>query len=91
VQPAQVAGCEAVEVIEQLPAKQARLLEEWLPGAVLVADHGRGLVGRRVLEIEHEGESYVVKAGPEADHRSTARCGHTWSATRRPSRPRVIG
>lgn len=55
-------------MIEQLPEQQGRLLERWLPGATLVADHSWGSVGRRVLEIEHEGQRYVVKAGAESDH-----------------------
>jgi hypothetical protein len=55
-------------MIEQLPEHQGRLLERWLPGATLVADLSWGSVGRRVLEIEHEGQRYVVKAGAESDH-----------------------
>jgi thiamine kinase-like enzyme len=40
----------------------------WLPGARVVRDHSWGLVERRVLEVDHDGETYVVKAGGPDDH-----------------------
>ena len=50
-----------------LPPGQHALLESWLPGAVVVADHSWGLVDRHVLELVHDGERYVAKAGGPAD------------------------
>ena len=48
------------------PDQQARL-DEWLPGHVVVHDHTWGLVDRVVLEVEHEGDRYLVKAGGPSD------------------------
>ncbi len=51
-----------------LPPDQHALLEAWLPGAVVVADHTwPGLQQRRVLELLHDGERYVAKAGGPTD------------------------
>lgn len=52
----------------ELPAYQHELLEQWLPGAEVVTDHSWGLVERHVLEVVHDGERYVVKAGGPDDH-----------------------
>jgi hypothetical protein len=50
-----------------LPDQQQDLLDTWLPGATVVRDHSWNLVDRRVLEIEHAGERYAVKAGGPSD------------------------
>lgn len=50
-----------------LPADQQSVLDVWLPGAKVVADHSWDLGLRRVLELEHEGERYVLKAGGPND------------------------
>ena len=59
-----------VTALSDLPAHQHVLLEEWLPGAKVVADHTWvGLQLRHVLEVEHDGLRYVVKAGgPDDGH-----------------------
>ncbi|MQW75199.1 aminoglycoside phosphotransferase family protein [Nocardioides sp. dk4132] len=51
-----------------MSGQQADLLAEWLPGWRLVRDLGWGLVGTTVLQVEHDGGPYVVKAGDAADH-----------------------
>ena len=48
--------------------RQRALLADWLPGARVVRDHSWGLVARTVLEVEHHGAAYVVKAGGPDDH-----------------------
>lgn len=54
--------------LSDLPPDQHALLEAWLPGAVVVADHTwPGLQQRRVLELLHDGERYVAKAGGPTD------------------------
>lgn len=55
-------------VEEGLSCGQRDLLDVWLPGAQVTADHSWGLVGTTVLELVHEGERYIVKAGDERDH-----------------------
>ncbi|MEU4389976.1 phosphotransferase [Kribbella sp. NPDC023855] len=42
-------------------------MSEWLPGAEVVKDHSWGLVGTTVLELLHDGNRYVVKAGDDGD------------------------
>jgi Phosphotransferase enzyme family len=54
-----------------LSARQRVLLADWLPGARVVRDHSWGLVARTVLEVEHDGTTYVVKAGGPDDHHMT--------------------
>lgn len=55
--------------LDRLDARQRTLLDVWLPGAVVLADHSWGLVPTRVLEVEHAGERYAVKAaGPDDTH-----------------------
>lgn len=57
--------------LDQVPgisSRQRALLSTWLPDARVVRDHSWGLVERTVLEVEHEGERYVVKAGGPDDH-----------------------
>lgn len=51
-----------------LSPRQRELLQRWLPGAVLVKDHSWGLVGTTVLEVEHEQDQLLVKAGDAHDH-----------------------
>ena len=53
--------------MEPLTERQRELLWEWLPGADVRADHSWGLVGTTVLEVEHHGDRYIVKAADEAD------------------------
>lgn len=53
---------------DALTERQRTLLERWLPGATVVRDHSWGLVERQVLEVTHDGERYVVKAGGCDDH-----------------------
>ena len=50
-----------------LPADQQAVLDGWLPGAVVVADHSWSLGLRYVLELEHDGECYALKAGGADD------------------------
>jgi Ser/Thr protein kinase RdoA (MazF antagonist) len=54
--------------LDGLTDVQRQLVEGWLPGLVVVRDHSWGLVGTTVLEVEHRGERYVVKAADEKDH-----------------------
>jgi len=51
-----------------LTDRQQVLLDTWLPSAQLVKDHSWGLIGTLVLELIHNGESYIAKAGDAADH-----------------------
>jgi hypothetical protein len=50
-----------------LTARQQALLDAWLPGAEVIADHSWGLVGTFVLELCHGGERYIAKAGDAGD------------------------
>jgi thiamine kinase-like enzyme len=52
----------------QLTVRQHELLEHWLPGATVIADHSWGLVGTTVLELVNDGAHYIAKAGDEKDH-----------------------
>ncbi|TDW76767.1 aminoglycoside phosphotransferase family protein [Kribbella pratensis] len=51
-----------------LTDRQQVLLDTWLPSAQLVKDHSWGLIGTLVLELIHNGERYIAKAGDAADH-----------------------
>ncbi|HET7801271.1 MAG TPA: aminoglycoside phosphotransferase family protein, partial [Humibacillus xanthopallidus] len=53
--------------VAPLSPQQAQLLDAWLPGAEIVRDHGWGLVATTVLEVVHDGDRLIVKAGGEAD------------------------
>lgn len=53
--------------IAPLSPQQVRLLDAWLPGAEIVRDHGWGLVATTVLEVVHDGDRLIVKAGGETD------------------------
>lgn len=55
-----MAGCGLTE-------RQRDVVEGWLPGAEVVHDHSWGLVGTTVLELVHDGDRYIVKAGDEND------------------------
>jgi aminoglycoside/choline kinase family phosphotransferase len=46
---------------------QVEILDDWLPGAEVVRDHGWGLVATTVLEVVHADERLIVKAGGERD------------------------
>lgn len=52
----------------RLSARQAELLESWLPGAVTVRDHSWELAARAVLEVTWSGEPFIIKAGSGNDH-----------------------
>lgn len=54
-------------IARDLSSEQRALLDLWLPGAELTADHSWGLVGTIVLELAHQGERYIVKAGDDRD------------------------
>jgi aminoglycoside/choline kinase family phosphotransferase len=54
--------------LDVLSATQRRLVEERLPGVVVVRDHSWGQVQTTVLEVVADGERYVVKAGGSSDH-----------------------
>lgn len=64
----------------QLSDEQQAQLDRWLPGAVVVHDHSWGLVETRVLEMEHAGCRYIVKAaGPGDGHlRREVEAHQTW-------------
>ncbi len=52
-----------------LPDEQQAVLDAWLPGAVVVADHSWSLGLRYVLQLEHDDEHYALKAGgPDDGH-----------------------
>lgn len=53
--------------VPALSPRQVERLEEWLPGAEVVHDHGWGLVATTVLEVVHDGSRLVVKAGGQQD------------------------
>lgn len=52
---------------DRLGPRQRDLLERWLPGAEVAADHSWGIVGTTVLELSHGGRRYVAKAGHAQD------------------------
>jgi hypothetical protein len=52
----------------KLSPRQRELIDDWLPGAVLVRDYSWGLVGTTVLQVEHGLDRLVVKAGDAHDH-----------------------
>lgn len=60
-----------LELAAGLSTRQRDLLADWFPGARVVRDHSWGLVARTVLEIEHDGATYIVKAGGPDDHHMT--------------------
>ena len=53
--------------VGSLSARQAELLDTWLPGADVVRDHGWGLVAPTVLEVRCGADHLIVKAGGERD------------------------
>lgn len=57
--------------IDRLSQRQRDLLDEWLPGAEVAADHSWGLVGTTVIELSRDGERYIAKAGDAKDHHLT--------------------
>lgn len=52
----------------RLSTRQAELLDGWLPGAVVEADHTWEIAHRAVLEVRHGTERLIVKAGRADDH-----------------------
>ena len=54
--------------LDRLGPVQRELVGQWLPGAEVVKDHSWGLVETTVLELEHAGTRWIVKAGGESDH-----------------------
>ena len=66
-----------------LPDDQQAVLDAWLPGARIVHDHSwQELALRQVLELEHEGGRYVLKAGgPDDGHMAREiRAHRSWLA-----------
>jgi hypothetical protein len=56
-----------VSGIERLTPGQRLLLDEWLPGAVVMHDHSWGHSDTTVLELRHDGTRVAVKAGGASD------------------------
>ena len=54
--------------LDRLSSRQRELLDGWLPGLDVVADHSWGVIETRVLEVTSGGRTYVVKAGGPSDH-----------------------
>ena len=55
--------------IAKFTERQRALLDDWLPGFEVVTDHKRwGLVDTTVLQVVHDGGSYIVKAAGKANH-----------------------
>ena len=52
--------------LDKLSSQQRRLVNLWLPGAIVEEDHSWGLVETIVLRLRHAGSRLIVKAG--ADH-----------------------
>ena len=78
-----------LDSVPDLSERQRELLTGWLPGATVVRDHSWGLVERTVLEVEHDGATYVVKAGGPDDHhmRRELRAHREWLAPWTVTRP----
>ena len=78
-----------------LSQRQRELVDEWLPGAEVGQDHSWGLVGTTVLELLHDGDRYVAKAGDASDHHLAReiRAHREWLRpwTSRGRAPRLIG
>jgi hypothetical protein len=53
--------------MDRLSRRQRKIVEGWLPGAGVVADHSWGLAGTTVLQLSHAGADYIVKAGDGSD------------------------
>ncbi|WP_460799513.1 phosphotransferase [Microbacterium sp. GXF0217] len=52
----------------RLSAAQRARLNEWIPGATILADHSWGQIEAYVLEVEQDDERLVVKAGGPTNH-----------------------
>lgn len=65
---------------DRLSAEQSRKLHAWLPGHVVVRDHSWGPSSTLVLEVDHAGTRYLVKAGGAKDHHieRELRAYHEW-------------
>jgi hypothetical protein len=57
-----------VASLARLSPRQQALLEQWLPGAAVVRDHGWGLAETTVLEVAQAESRFIVKAGGGHDH-----------------------
>lgn len=77
-----------------LPVDQQSILDRWLPGARVVHDHSWDLGLRQVLEIEHYGYRFALKAGGPADHHMSReiRAHRSWLApwTSRGRAPQMV-
>ncbi|MFK5688030.1 phosphotransferase enzyme family protein [Ornithinimicrobium sp. LYQ92] len=51
-----------------LSSRQQAVVDGWLPGAEVVADHAWGLVDTTVLQVRHQGQELTVKAGGPDNH-----------------------
>jgi tRNA A-37 threonylcarbamoyl transferase component Bud32 len=51
-----------------LSTRQIGLLDAWIPNYQVIRDHSWGLVATTVLEVDHDGRRYIVKAGGHNDH-----------------------
>ncbi|MGF6821421.1 hypothetical protein M2317_000307 [Microbacterium sp. ZKA21] len=58
----------SVSDLARLSTAQRAELDEWIPGATVIADHSWGQTESYVLEVEHGGERLVVKAGGPTNH-----------------------
>ncbi len=54
--------------LDQLSPRQRELVDQWLPGATVEADHSWGLVQSHVLQLVHAGTRVIVKAGGPDNH-----------------------
>ncbi len=55
-------------LLTSLSALQRGLLQEWLPGLRIVSDHSWGLVENVVMQVEADGQRFIVKAEGESNH-----------------------
>jgi hypothetical protein len=78
---------------DRLSPYQRRVLEAWLPGADVVRDRSWP-IGSTVLELEHDGRRYVLKAGDDQDGQIAQEitAHRTWLApwTSRDRAPRLV-
>ena len=77
-----------------LSTAQRALVEEWMPGAQVVADLSWNRLDTVVLRVRHDGSDVIVKAAPVGDHHLEreldAHLGgfiDAWSAEGRAPRP----
>lgn len=77
--------------LEKLSPAQRGLLDEWLPGAEVLTEHTWRHDDVTVLEVAHDGQTYVVKAAPEADAHIAREIAahHNWLAPWADRAPRL--